>query len=159
MYARLYVFSGPPLVFGAVSCSAAAAAATAAAAAAAAASQRANPRPFAASLPACLRGGGGGGAGGGAPDGCAVDVEGGVWSAVWGEGRVVRIVHGTVVGEVRVPARCVSCPRFVGDELWITSAGSEQQTGGDVGVWGGGLFRVGVGVRGREVGVWRGAVG
>jgi sugar lactone lactonase YvrE len=62
----------------------------------------------------------------GAPDGAVTDAEGCLWSARFGGGRVVRYdPKGRIVGEVRVPARQVTCPAFGGPDLttlYITTA-------------------------------------
>ena len=82
----------------------------------------------------------------GEPDGFKVDVEGNLWSAVYGESRVLKIsTEGKLVGEILLPAKCITCPVFVGTELYITSASDkgESKLGGDV-------FRVDIGVRGVE---------
>lgn len=83
------------------------------------------------------------------PDGAAVDVEGGYWTALYGEGRIVRILpDGRFDREVRVPTSQPTMCVFGGpalDTLFITTAadeldGSEPMAGG--------LFRCEVGVRG-----------
>ncbi|KAI1766354.1 regucalcin [Hypoxylon sp. FL1150] len=88
----------------------------------------------------------------GEPDGFRVDVEGNLWQAVYGESRVLKISPaGELVGEVRLPTRCVTCTQFVGTELFITSAGMEVGEGTDEEVeLGGALFRVDVGVKGLD---------
>lgn len=87
------------------------------------------------------------------PDGHAMDEEGYLWVAIFGAGKVVRVdERGEVVAEVLVPgAGKVTCPCFVGTELWVTSIGED----GD-GKYAGGLFKVDVGIRGREKYVWKG---
>jgi sugar lactone lactonase YvrE len=83
--------------------------------------------------------------GDGDPDGFKMDAEGNIWQAIYGEGRVLRISPaGEVVGEVRYPAKCITCPVFVGTELWVTSADEGKEE------FGGGVFRVDVGVGGLE---------
>jgi len=84
----------------------------------------------------------------GDPDGLRVDVDGNVWVAIWGEGRVLRLSPaGTITGEVHLPTRFVTCPEFVNTELFITSAADED--GEELSsLYGGSLFRVDVGVRG-----------
>lgn len=60
------------------------------------------------------------------PDGAAVDRDGGLWSAQWGAGRVVRYDgHGRIDHVVAVPASHVSCATFAGpglDRLCIATA-------------------------------------
>lgn len=63
---------------------------------------------------------------GGTPDGLAVDVEGSLWVAFFGEGAVRRISpDGAVLASVAVDAPNTTCPEFVGpdlDRLVITTA-------------------------------------
>ncbi|ETN38629.1 uncharacterized protein HMPREF1541_06666 [Cyphellophora europaea CBS 101466] len=84
------------------------------------------------------------------PDGHVMDVEGNIWHAVYGGAKVIRISpQGEVTGVVRLPVKNVTCPVFVGTELYITTAKDE-----DGGKWAGSLFRCEVGVEGvkkREV--------
>ncbi|KAK3117666.1 rRNA-processing protein cgr1 [Teratosphaeriaceae sp. CCFEE 6253] len=87
---------------------------------------------------------------GGVPDGHTQDEEGCFWIALFGTGKVVRVnTEGEIVAEIELPTRCVTCPGFVGTELFITSA-EEQDP--EKYAWSvkhqGGLFRVDVGVRG-----------
>ncbi|KAF4467130.1 calcium homeostasis Regucalcin [Fusarium albosuccineum] len=84
----------------------------------------------------------------GEPDGFRVDVDGFLWQAVYGEGRVVRIdPTGKVVGEVRVPTRNTTCVQFMGTELVITTA--EDEEGSETSrEYGGAVFKVDVGIRG-----------
>ncbi|KAI6090397.1 regucalcin [Hypoxylon rubiginosum] len=88
----------------------------------------------------------------GEPDGFRVDVEGNLWQAVYGESRVLKITaQGKLVGEIRLPTRCITCPQFVGTELFITSAGMEPGEGTDEEVeLSGALFRVDVSVKGLD---------
>ncbi|HIG25563.1 MAG TPA: SMP-30/gluconolactonase/LRE family protein [Acidimicrobiia bacterium] len=61
----------------------------------------------------------------GAPDGMCIDVEGGLWVALWGGSAVVRLIDGTVTERIEVPTPQVTCPAFVGpklDQLVITTA-------------------------------------
>lgn len=83
------------------------------------------------------------------PDGHAMDVEGNIWHALYGGGKVIRISpEGKVTGVVKLPVSNITCPVFVGTELFITTAKKEGEK------WAGSLFRVDVGVEGvkkREV--------
>lgn len=86
-----------------------------------------------------------------APDGHAMDVEEHLWVAIFGRGQVLRInPKGEVVAEVKLPAMKITCPCFVGEELWITSCGA----GDDQGQCGGALFKVNVGVKGKPKNQW-----
>ncbi|OBT51621.1 hypothetical protein VE04_09356 [Pseudogymnoascus sp. 24MN13] len=79
----------------------------------------------------------------GEPDGFKVDADGYIWLAVFGEGRVLRISpQGEVVGEIKYPTKAITCPVFIGTELWVTSAD------GGVEKYGGGVFKVDVGIGG-----------
>ena len=81
----------------------------------------------------------------GEPDGFRVDVEGNLWQAVYGESRVLKISkEGKLVGEITYPAKAITCPAFVGTELWTTSAKDAETE------FGGALFKVDVGVRGLD---------
>lgn len=77
-----------------------------------------------------------------------MDAEGNIWQAIYGEGRVLRISpEGKVVGEVSYPAKSITCPVFVGNELWVTSAdGGESEE--EAGKFAGGVFKVDVGIGG-----------
>jgi sugar lactone lactonase YvrE len=82
----------------------------------------------------------------GEPDGFKVDVEGNLWSAVYGESRVLKInTEGKLVGQILFPAKCITCPVFVGTELYVTSAsgGRESEFAGDI-------FKFDIGVKGVE---------
>jgi sugar lactone lactonase YvrE len=65
-----------------------------------------------------------------APDGLAVDVEGGVWSAKWNGGRVVRYLpDGTVDRVIELPVANPTSVAFGGpgfDRLFITTASIES---------------------------------
>ena len=81
-----------------------------------------------------------------------MDEEGYIWQAIYGESRVVRISpEGKVVGEIKYPTRCITCPVFVGTELWVTSADDEDEKEVEGKKFGGGVFKVDVGVRGLKV--------
>ncbi|GAB1320510.1 rRNA-processing protein cgr1 [Madurella fahalii] len=86
----------------------------------------------------------------GEPDGFRVDVDGNLWHAVYGEGRVLKISpEGRLVGEIILPTRNITCVEFVGEELFITTAGDDEGEGESKRL-GGGVWRVNVGVRGTE---------
>ncbi|KAF3386858.1 Uncharacterized protein F1880_000790 [Penicillium rolfsii] len=86
------------------------------------------------------------------PDGFAIDVEGCIWTAIYGGGKVLRISpEGKVIGQIDLPTRNPTCPAFVGTELFITSAKDDRD---DEKLpqsvrYGGRLFKVDVGVRGK----------
>lgn len=87
----------------------------------------------------------------GEPDGFRIDVDGNLWTAVYGESRVLKISPaGVVVGEVRLPTRNITCVQFVGTELVITSAADEEGEG-ESKEYGGAVFRVDVGARGLDL--------
>lgn len=78
-----------------------------------------------------------------------MDSEGFIWQAIYGEGKVLRInPEGKVVGEVRYPTRAISCPVFVGTELWVTTASEEDEKEVDSARYGGAVFRIDVGIGG-----------
>lgn len=88
--------------------------------------------------------------GSGDPDGFRVDVDGNIWHAVYGEGRVLKISpEGKLVGQINLPTKNITCPEFVGTELFITTANDDEGEG-ESKAYGGGLFRVDVGTRGLE---------
>ncbi|KAL3473460.1 hypothetical protein BJX99DRAFT_198961 [Aspergillus californicus] len=86
------------------------------------------------------------------PDGFAIDVEGCIWTAVYGGGKIIRISpEGKVIGEILFPTRNITCPTFVGTELFITTAKDEtndDQLPNSI-RYGGHLYRVDVGVKGQ----------
>jgi sugar lactone lactonase YvrE len=88
------------------------------------------------------------------PDGLAVDVDGFVWTALWGGCRVSRFSPtGQLVCELHLPALRVSCPAFGGkdmDELFVTTAALDEddQEGRKKYVENGSIFRIKVGVKG-----------
>ena len=87
----------------------------------------------------------------GSPDGFRVDVEGNIWHAIYGAGKVVKIspVDGSILGEVRLPTNNITCTQFVGTELFITTAEDHEAEGGEQSkALGGAVFRVDVGVKG-----------
>lgn len=84
----------------------------------------------------------------GRPDGLAIDVDGGVWSALWGGGRVVRYepTDGSVSGVIDVPVPFVTSCAFGGqdlDRLYIVTARMGSDAHGA-----GGLFAIDPGVSG-----------
>jgi sugar lactone lactonase YvrE len=87
--------------------------------------------------------------GDGDPDGFKMDEDGYIWQAIYGEGRVLRISpEGKVVGEVKYPTRCITCPVFVGTELWVTTADEENENEVESKKYGGGVFKVDVEIGG-----------
>ena len=63
--------------------------------------------------------------GAGDPDGLCIDVDGGLWVALWGGSAVHRYVDGSLDAVIEVPTPYVTCPVFAGrelDELVITTA-------------------------------------
>ena len=86
----------------------------------------------------------------GRPDGLTVDAEGCVWSARWGGGCVVRYDQdGREIQRIGLPARCVSCVTFGGDDyrdMYITTAGGDRREEQDRGA--GALFVLQPGVQG-----------
>lgn len=86
------------------------------------------------------------------PDGLVIDVEDCIWSAVYGGGKVVRISPaGKVIGEIALPTRNVTCPTFVGTELFITTAKDDRddEEFPQSIRYGGQVYRVDVGIRGK----------
>ena len=89
--------------------------------------------------------------GSGSPDGFRIDEQGYIWQAIYGEGKVLRISpEGKVVGEVSYPTRNITCPQFVGTELWVTTASEEDESQVESFKNGGGIFKVDVGIRGLD---------
>ena len=84
------------------------------------------------------------------PDGHAMDIEGNIWQACYGGWKVIRISpNGEVTGLVTLPTRNITCPVFVGTELFITSAKEPDPTKyPDSAKNGGNLFKVDVGIKG-----------
>ncbi|KAK2628567.1 hypothetical protein QTJ16_001670 [Diplocarpon rosae] len=83
--------------------------------------------------------------GDGSPDGFKMDVEGNIWQAVYGESRVLKISpDGKLVGEITYPTKRITCPVFIGTELWVTSADDHDETK----PYAGAVFKVDVGVTG-----------
>ena len=84
------------------------------------------------------------------PDGFVQDVEGNLWVALCGGWKVLKVTpKGEVIGEVLLPTRLITCPAFVGTELYITSAAENEPEKYPESVeFGGSLFRVDVGIHG-----------
>ncbi|CAI7564173.1 unnamed protein product [Penicillium pancosmium] len=86
------------------------------------------------------------------PDGFAIDVEGCIWTAIYGGGKVLRVsTEGKVIGQIDLPTRNPTCPAFVGTELFITSAKDDHddEKFPQSVRYGGRVFKVDVGVRGK----------
>jgi sugar lactone lactonase YvrE len=91
---------------------------------------------------------------GGMPDGCTVDANGSVWSALIGTGKVACFnADGSVNRLVDVPPRLVTSVMFGGrdlDVLYVTSIGGFAAEGIEPGEADGSLWAIhGLGVRGR----------
>jgi D-xylonolactonase len=86
----------------------------------------------------------------GTPDGLVVDAEGGVWSAQWNGGCVIRYSDdGVEERRVHFPARLVTSLAFGGDDLdtaFVTTAGGTDRAQNGSGA--GALFRFDPGVVG-----------
>lgn len=81
----------------------------------------------------------------GEPDGLKIDEQGNIWSALHAEAKVIRVSPGgEVTGEIKFPAPLITCPVFVGTELFVTSEDDEKSE------YGGGVFRIDVGVKGLD---------
>lgn len=67
----------------------------------------------------------------GLPDGATVDSAGGLWSAIWDGGRIVRLLtDGKINKEIMLPARKTSSLTFGGEDysdIYITTAGGNIQ--------------------------------
>jgi len=95
---------------------------------------------------------------GAVPDGCCMDVEGCLWVAHYGGGKVERMSpEGKKIGEILLPTRMITCPGFVGTKLFITSAQeAEPEQYPKSAEYGGSLFMVDVGIEGLPVRKFRG---
>jgi len=90
---------------------------------------------------------------GGVPDGCTVDAEGNLWSAIAGGGKIICFKpDGSVARTVEVPVPIITSTMFGGDDLdvmYATSIG-EKVLGMEPGPDGGSLFVIrGLGVKGK----------
>ncbi|KAF4119261.1 SMP-30/Gluconolaconase/LRE-like region [Geosmithia morbida] len=88
-------------------------------------------------------------------DGFRVDVDGNIWHAVYGEGRVIKISPGgdgvaKVVAQVTLPTRNITCVQFAGTELVITTAADDDGPDASKAL-GGAVYKVDVGTRGLEL--------
>ncbi len=95
------------------------------------------------------------------PDGLTVDAEGGIWVALWGGGRVVRLSRdGSITAEITVPAPHVSSVAFGGadlTDLYITTAREDLDADALAAApLSGSLFRCAAGVPGRPAFSWLG---
>jgi len=87
--------------------------------------------------------------GSGDPDGFKIDENGFIWQAFYGESYVLKISpEGKVVGRVEYPTRAITCPCFIGTELWVTTADEDDESKVESKKFGGNVFKVDVGVRG-----------
>ncbi len=99
---------------------------------------------------------------GGTPDGLAVDVDGNLWVAFFGEAQVRCLTpQGEVVAVVELPVPNVTCPEFVGprrDRLAITTARFRLDDDARA-RWpqSGAMFVADVGVAGVPVASWAGS--
>lgn len=88
--------------------------------------------------------------GSGAPDGTAMDDEGGLWVALWGGGAVQRYdTDGALSDVVELPVSNVTACAFAGagsTELWITTSMQGVEAADEPAA--GALFSVSVGARG-----------
>ena len=86
------------------------------------------------------------------PDGFAVDTEECFWIALAGGGKVLRVSpDGEVIGQIILPTRMISCPGFVGQDLFITTAEEEDPGKYPESVrYAGSIFRVPIGVQGER---------
>jgi sugar lactone lactonase YvrE len=81
--------------------------------------------------------------GDGAPDGFKMDTEGNIWQAIYGDSCVLKISPvGKVIGRVDYPTKAITCPVLIGTELWVTTAGGDDEK------YSGGVFKVDVGIGG-----------
>ncbi|KAJ5521063.1 hypothetical protein N7463_001516 [Penicillium fimorum] len=83
----------------------------------------------------------------GLPDGLVVDEQDFVWTALFFGGKILRISPmGEVVTEIMFPCSLVTCPVFVGTELFVTTACHRETTPTR---YGGCIFRIAVGISGQ----------
>lgn len=86
----------------------------------------------------------------GMPDGATVDAEGGLWSALWDGGCIVRLLpDGSVDKTINFPTRKTSSLIFGGDrysDIYVTTAGGNNKA--EDGKLAGALFRLSIGIEG-----------
>ena len=92
------------------------------------------------------------------PDGLAIDCEDNIWTAIFGSSKILRLSPtGEIVGEISLPTRCITCPAFAGEDLFVTSAMEEEpEKYPDSTKYAGSLFKVSVGIQGGRVNKFRG---
>ncbi len=84
----------------------------------------------------------------GMPDGITLDVEDGVWVALWGGGAVHRYASGGVLDSVvSFPARNVTSCALVDGFLYVTTSAKDDRDNPRAGA----LFRAPVGIEGQDV--------
>ena len=89
--------------------------------------------------------------GAGDPDGFKIDTEGNLWQAIYGDSKVVKISpQGKVIGEILYPTRCITCPVFIGTELWVTTAAEGDEKEVESAKFGGAVFKIDVGIGGAK---------
>lgn len=86
----------------------------------------------------------------GNPDGLCIDTDENLWIAIWGGGCVVKVNPNTseILEKISLPAKYISCPAFVGEELnvlFLTSAKHDDDA-----KLAGRCFALNVNARGRE---------
>jgi sugar lactone lactonase YvrE len=89
----------------------------------------------------------------GMPDGIALDVEGGVWVALWGGSAVHRYnVDGELESVIEFPVRNVTSCALVDGFLYVATSAKDDSEN----VRAGAIFRVHVGIQGQELGAFAG---
>lgn len=84
----------------------------------------------------------------GMPDGIALDVDGGLWVAMWGGGTVHRYTSDGVLDVVvTFPVRDVTSCAFVDGYLYVSTSAKDDQENPNAGA----LFRAHVGVEGQVI--------
>ncbi len=89
----------------------------------------------------------------GMPDGIALDVEGGVWVALWGGGAVHRYdPDGSLTEVIEIPVRNVTACALADGHLFITTSAVDDLDNAAAGT----LFQARVGVAGEPIGAFAG---